>query len=381
MSEPLRVALLTAKMSPAAGGLSVSVPGLAHGLDAFDDIEVYVLGTQDPTDPSAALQWGPHVQAFPVSAPSGLQRAPAMAPALERLAPDVVDVQGLWTWSSKVSLRHWQRHHQPYIVTPRGMLDPWARRNSAWKKRLFSAIAETAHIRHAHCIRATAEMEATHFRDMGLQAPIAIVPNAISIPTLAPRPTSDRRQALFLSRLHPKKGGDILLKVWARLQDNFPQWDLVIAGMDENGHEANLKALAKRLQLERVHFSGPVHGAEKDALYRGSDIFVLPTHAENFGLVIAEALAQEVPVITTTNAPWSGLNEKRCGWWLSLNESLFADTMAQAMTLPKEEIWAMGARGRAWIATDFAPEQVAEKMRNLYLWCAGRGRRPDYVHH
>ena len=103
------------------------------------------------------------------------------------------------------------------------MLDPWARRNSAWKKRLFATFAESAHLRHAHCLRATADMEAAHFRDMGLCAPIAVVPNAIPLPDLAPRPARQRRQALFLSRIHPKKGVDMLLQAWAILEDSHPR--------------------------------------------------------------------------------------------------------------------------------------------------------------
>jgi glycosyltransferase involved in cell wall biosynthesis len=380
MRDPIRVALLTAKMSPAAGGLSVSVPGLAHGLNVFDDVEMHVLGTRDPADPEAAMRWGPRVQAFPIVGPASLQRAPDMAPVLEELAPDVTDVQGLWTWTSRVSLDYWRRHQKPYVVTPRGMLDPWARHNSAWKKRLFAAFVENAHLRHAHCLRATAEMEAEHFREMGLRAPIAVVPNAIPIPKLAPRPASQRHQVLFLSRIHPKKGVDVLLQAWATLQDSHLDWDLVIAGIDENGHEAELKAQAERLRLQRVTFFGPVHGAAKDALYRSSDLFVLPTHAENFGLVVAEALAQEVPVITTTNAPWAGLEEKRCGWWIPLNRTRLAETMAHAMTRPRGDLRVMGERGRSWMTTDFAPKQVAAKMRDVYLWCAGRAERPHHVH-
>lgn len=379
MLDPLRIALLTAKMSPAAGGLSVSVPGLAYGLDIYDDIETHVLGTQDSADPKAAMRWGPRVQALPVARPASLQRAPDMAPKLDQLCPDLVDVQGLWTWVSRVSLDHWRRHHKPYIVTPRGMLDPWARRNSVWKKRLFSTFAENAHLRHAFCLRATADMEAAHFRGMGLRTPIAVVPNAIPIPDLAPRPKNKRQKALFLSRIHPKKGVDVLLQAWARLQDSHPHWDLVIAGIDENGHEAELKTQTERLRLQRVTFLGPVHGAAKAALYRSSDLFVLPTHAENFGLVVAEALAHEIPVITTTNAPWAGLEEKRCGWWIPLNRERLIDSMADAMSRSPADLQAMGERGREWIKQDFAPEQVAAKMRDLYLWCAGRGERPEHV--
>lgn len=379
MPDPLRVALLTAKMSPAAGGLSVSVPSLAYGLDVYDDIEMHVLGTQDPAAPNAAMSWGPRAQAFAVSGPASLQRAPDMASALKKLAPNVVDVQGLWAWASRVNLDYWRHHHKPYVVTPRGMLDPWARRNSAWKKRLFASFVENSHLRHAHCLRATADMEAKHFRDMGLRTSIAVVPNAIAIPELAPRPAQKRRQALFLSRIHPKKGLDILLQAWAQIQGRHPDWDLFIAGIDENGHEAELKALAERLCLSRVTFLGPVYGSAKDALYRASDLFVLPTHGENFGLVVAEALAHEVPVITTTNAPWSGLEEKQCGWWIPLTQERLANTMTHAMTCPREALQAMGVRGRSWMKKDFSPKQVAAKMREVYLWCAGRVERPHHV--
>jgi len=131
-----------------------------------------------------------------------------------RLASDLIDVQGLWNWTSKVSLDHHRRTGTPYLVTPRGMLDPWARTNSAWKKRIFAAFAETEHLQKAHCLRATAEMEAQHFRDVGLTAPIAIVPNAIKLPSLVARVPQARRRVLFLSRIHPKKGIDYLLKAW-----------------------------------------------------------------------------------------------------------------------------------------------------------------------
>lgn len=380
MVNPLRVCLMTAKMSPASGGLSVSVPGLAHGVDVFDDIEMHTLGTQDPSDPGAAMAWGQRAQAFPVTAPVSLQRAPAMKSALEQLNPDVVDVQGLWTWSSRLSLDYWRRYGKAYIITPRGMLDPWARRNSAWKKRLFSFYAESAHLRNVYCLRATAGMEAEHFRNMGLHAPIAIVPNAISVPELLPRPYKESRQVLFLSRIHPKKGIDILLNAWSKLEERHPGWVLVIAGIDENGHEAELKSLAKRLNLKRVSFPGPVHGAAKDALYRQSDLFVLPTYTENFGLVVAEALAQEVPVITTKNAPWSGLKDNQCGWWISLDQDKLVATMKNAMTLPREELWSMGVRGRTWIKKDFSHEKVSSMMRDVYLWCAGRSEKPEHVY-
>lgn len=380
MLNPLRVALLTGKMSPASGGLSVSVPGLAHGLDVFDDIEMHVLGTKDVKDPDAWRGWGPRVQAFPAARPIALQRAPGMSRALAVLTPHLVDVQGLWTWSSKVSLHHHNRFGTPYLVTPRGMLDPWARRNSAWKKWIFATFAENSHLRNAACLRATSEMEASHFRAMGLKNPIAIVPNGIDLPELAERKLLPLRTILFLGRIHPKKGLAYLLNAWQALHGDFPDWQLIVAGIDENGHERELKQLAAENRLGRIHFIGEAHGETKQQLYRNADLFVLPTHAENFGLVVAEALAQETAVITTTNAPWAGLRTHDCGWWIDLQQELLNDTMRGAMLQTPQALAAMGQRGRAWIGREFGSKEVAARMRNVYLWAAGRASRPDYVH-
>lgn len=380
MVDLIRVALLTAKMSPSAGGLSVSVPGLAYGLDTFPDVEMHVVGTKDPTDIDAYKYWGQRARAFPTFGPQAFQYAPDLLAQLKKIEPDVVDLQGLWTWSSRVNLSHWQQSRKPYVVTPRGMLDPWALGNSAWKKRLFWLFVERSNLKHAHCLRATAEMEAQHFRDLGLSAPIAIVPNAIEIPKLKPRTTTKERQMLFLSRIHPKKGADILLRVWAELEHDYPEWNLVIAGIDERGHEGELKVLASKLRVKRVSFPGDVYGEKKEALYRASDLFVLPTHAENFGLVVAEALAQEVPVVTTTNAPWSRLNEKKCGWSIALDKERLRDTLACAMLMTKDQLREMGQNGRKWVEDEFSTTQTKIKMREVYMWCSGKVERPDHVH-
>lgn len=380
MTDPLRVLLLTSRLSPAAGGLAVSVPGLAHSIDPLPDMEMHVFGTLDPGNPAAAQGWGPRVQGFDVTGPQAGQYAPGMAPAIAALAPDIVDVQGIWTYPSLANLRHARRTGTPYLVTPRGMLDPWARRNSAWKKKIAGTLFEQAHLKGACALRATAEMEAQHFRDMGMTNPIAVVPNGLTLPDLAPRSDRDLRSILFLSRIHPKKGVDFLLQAWATLQAEFPGWEIVIAGIDENGHEADLKALTCKLGLSRVRFVGEAHGDAKQKLYRDADLFVLPTHAENFGLVVAEALAQETPVITTRNAPWQGLESEACGWWIDLDQGLLTDTLRQALSRPAQDLAAMGRRGRAWVQRDFAMAQVAEKMREVYLWAARRGARPEYVH-
>lgn len=376
----LRVLLLTSKLSPAAGGLAVSVPGLAHSIETLRGMEMYVMGTRDPSNPTAAQGWGPRVQAFDVKGPQAGQYAPEMVSAITALKPDLVDVQGLWTYSSVANLRHARRTRTPYVVTPRGMLDPWARKNSAWKKRLAGLLFEHAHLRGAKALRATAEMEAQHFRDMGLTNPIAVVPNGLDLPDLAPRDDHALQSILFLSRIHPKKGVNYLLRSWGALHADFPGWEIIIAGINENGYEAELRRQAEELGLPRIRFIGEVHGVAKQKLYRNAGLFVLPTHSENFGLVVAEALAQETPVITTTNAPWSGLQRHDCGWWITLDQTLLTKTIQAALILPTERRIAMGRRGRHWVQRDFGPKSVAEQMREVYLWACQGAHKPDHVY-
>lgn len=375
------IALLTSTLSSAAGGLSASVPHLAHGLARVGAREINVLGLEDPSDPGAADGWGPQVHAHRPAGPRAFGYAPGLASTLDRLAPDIVDVQGLWTYPSLANLRHHRRNGTPYVVTPHGMLDPWARRRSRWKKQAVRLWFEDAHLAHAACLRATAEMEAEHFRGFGLRNPIAIVPNGVELPrALAPRPTGGPRRLLFLSRIHPKKGLPHLFRAWSAIEPARHEWELVIAGPDEVNHTAEMQALARRLGLRRVSWHGSVHGETKSALYRSADLFVLPTHAENFGLVLAEALAHEVPVVTTRNAPWEDVRAHRCGWWIDLDDTSLRKTLMEATALPRVELWAMGKRGRVWMERDYGWNEVAERMLSVYGWLAGRTSRPDCVH-
>lgn len=378
----MKTAFLTSILSPAAGGLSASVPNLVRALSHSGKAEVHVLGLEDPQDPGAAAQWGPHVHAHKVSGPRAFGYAPGMSQTLASLAPTIIDVQGLWMYPSLASLRHHRRSGRPYVVTPRGMLDPWARENSAWKKRLVRRVFEDEHLAGASCLRATAEMEAEHFRSFGLRNPIAIVPNGVDIPDLAsfPRPTKSRRRALFLSRIHPKKGLPFLLHAWQAIEKERPDWELVIAGPDEVGHTSEMLQLAARLGLERASFRPPVHGAEKSALYRSADLFVLPTHAENFGLVIAEALAHEIPVITTRNAPWEGLGTHGCGWWIPLDATLLYDSMMNATVKSSAELAAMGEKGRDWMERQFGWDGIAIQMQQTYDWIIRREKLPSFIH-
>jgi len=215
----------------------------------------------------------------------------------------------------------------------------------------------------------------------GVCYPIAVVPNGIDLHELQPRAEgrATAKRILFLSRIHPKKGIDFLLRCWAKLERSHSDWELVIAGPDEVGHRGKMVKLAEELGVRRVHWLAPVYGSEKSALYRSSDLFVLPTHAENFGLVMGEALAHEVPVITTKNAPWEGLEQHGCGWWTDLSDEALTSALDDAMRLSDETRWQMGARGRAWVDEAFAWPAIGRHMAEVYRWVDGGGAPPASV--
>lgn len=376
----IRTALLTHTLSPAAGGLAQSVPNLVQHLTDSRRCDVHVIGVEDLSSPDAAMAWGPKVHVHQTTGPSKFGFAQGYARTIMSVRPDVIDVQGLWAYPALACLRHYKKTGTPYVVTPRGMLDPWARERSWWKKRAVRAWFQDSHLFQAACLRATSEMEAEHFRDAGLRKPIAIVANGVEVPRSLPaRIEQDRKRLLFLSRIHPKKGIITLLRAWAAIEAAHPDWDLIIAGPDELDHTFEMQNLARRLGVQRVKWPGAVYGEAKSVLYRSADCFVLPTHAENFGLVVAEALAHGVPVITTRNAPWEGLRLNQCGWWIELDETILRQTLEHSFSLPQTQLRAMGVQGRAWMERDFNWCDIADRMIDVYQWIHFGQSAPDCV--
>ena len=187
------------------------------------------------------------------------------------------------------------------------------------------------------------------------------------------------RTLLFLSRIHPTKAIDRLLAAWAQLQTRHPDWRLVIAGRGEVAHVEEVEALAKTLGVDRVEFPGPLFGDAKAQAYSGADLFVLPTHSENFGMVVAEALAHGCPAVVSRGAPWAGLETEGCGWWVDNSVESLVAALDAAMHSPPEQLAAMGLRGRAWMERDYGWAAIGQKMDAAYRWLVNGGERPAWV--
>jgi glycosyltransferase involved in cell wall biosynthesis len=233
---------------------------------------------------------------------------------------------------------------------------------------------------HAVMFHATADAEAESLRRSGFQQPIAVIPNGVAVPERerVKSTSAAPRRALFLSRLHPKKGLPMLIEAWARVEPK--DWELVLVGPSEDGHRAELEKQVRQRGLgEAVTFRGPVADDAKWSEYRKADLFVLPTHSENFGIVVAEAMAAGLPVITTTGAPWEELETHGCGWWVEPEVDSIKQALKEAVHCTDEERRAMGKRGRQLVKEHYSWQGVAERMIAAYHWLLGSESRPDHV--
>lgn len=274
-------------------------------------------------------------------------------------------------------------HCIPLVVDPRGVLEPWALQHKAWKKRIGMALFQRQDLEAARVLIATSPLEYENIRKLGLRQPIALIPNGVALASLRdvehePHRHRDRtRNALFLSRVHPKKGLLNLVQAWSRLAPR--NWRLRIAGPNEGGHLDEVMARARQLGIhESVDYLGEIDGEQKAVTYRDADLFVLPTFSENFGVVVAEALAHGVPVITTRGAPWGDLETQRCGWWIDIGVDPLVEALRAAMALSDDERRAMGARGRGYVRR-YDWEVVARDTIAVYSWLTGTGARPSCV--
>lgn len=390
----LHIATTIGKSSFGIGQISVSLAQAQHKLN--NQVKIWCL------DSEKNISWASQTHGFPkdfitgykLTGPDKLWFSPAISKGARRTEKDAFDIvhqHGIWTGSSSATLIFSQKKHIPSVIAPHGSLNKWGLDLSPWKKKIALAAYEKQNLRLASCLHATSENEISDFRDYGLKNPIAFIANGIQAKYLSVIGNADafreqfcinrdKRILLFLSRLTPKKGLIMLINAINSIREDFSDWQLVIAGIDEFDHKKEVNLLIKQLNFEEtIKIIGPLYDESKNDAFAASELFILPSHSEGSPMVILDSLAAGVPVITTKASSWSDLNEFNCGWWSDINTSSIAEAIQEAAKLSTDDLRRMGRNGKKLIESKYTWPQLAQKTLNLYKWILKKGERPDFV--
>ena len=375
----MRVIQVVPAITEEASGPSYSVVRLCESL-IRTGVDIHI----------AALDWSsapvslPYLRTFPLGiGPRRLGVSPSMRRWLEAETDsgrvDLIHNHSLWMMPNVYSGRACRMGQCRLVVSPRGTLAAWALGRSALQKKFFWHLLQAPALREAVCFHATAESEFADIRRLGFKQPVCIIPNGVDVPQLEFNQDGSQRHLLFLGRIHPVKGVDVLLRAWQAVQHRFPEWDLQIAGPDNGGYLIAMRALAAQLGLDRVVFCGALFGAEKLRAYRAASLFVLPTHSENFGITVAEALAAGTPAIVSKGAPWSGLEKEGVGWWIDTGVDSLVACLEKALATPPTHLSEMGRAGREWMLRDFFWDRIGTEFWAVYRWLLEGGEAPPWV--
>lgn len=360
-----------------AGGPSRTVPQLCdHLLSSDADFNVTILtGTDDRFGANVLPNLTPVVS----TRTNGYR---AFRKQLHQQLGRVVDEghhqsilhdHGQWLAVNRASASIARKYKLKRILTPRGMLTPWAMSHQYAKKKIAWMLFGRRDFHSTALLHATSEMEASELRDLGAKQPIAIIPNGVEHWSGSATEVKSK-SILFLSRVHVKKGVNELVEAWRSLSPEG--WNLILAGPDEG-------RLLNQLELtpaDNITYVGQVEGEQKWKLMRDASVFVLPSHSENFGVVVAEALMAGTPVIATHGTPWKSLVDRDCGWWIPMNVDSLKETLNTATRLDQATLQAMGQRGRTHAIESFGWPSIGQQMTAVYRWMLDLGDKPDCVH-
>lgn len=288
---------------------------------------------------------------------------------LDELQPDVVHVNTCWLPMSALAQKVAQKRGYKVVLSPHGMLEPWIVQRHYWTRKVPAMLLyQRKAVVDADMLHATADSERDNLVALGWNRRITVIPNGVDVTNIEMKLSwVRRRKILFLSRVHVKKGIDFLIEAVAQLHQQLQGYEVIVAGEGDDDYAAALVAKAKALKVDDVvKIVGGVYDDKKWQLMREADVFVLPTHSENFGIVVAEALASGTPVITTTGTPWSELNDRHCGWQTEVGTAPLVAALTAFMSLSDSDLETMGRNGRQLIEERYSTESVARMMVEMY---------------
>lgn len=349
-----------------SGGVGVYMQLLAQKLGKLCDLYIATDKSEHPL---------PIENAQIITIPSHWAQYYAMKKAWKKLLneihPDLVHINCCWmpqcAWTQKWS----QDIGYKVVLSTHGMLAPWIIQRHYWTKKVPALwLFQKEALIKANYLHATSDSEKMILAKLGYNHKIAVVTNSVNIEDISIKSCWKRnKMILFLARVHVTKGIEYLLETIATLKSQLNGYIITIAGEGEEKYVNHLKQQAIQMGIsDIVTFLGGVYGGQKWDLFRKADLFILPTHTENFGIVVAEALACGTPVITTKGTPWKELETEHCGWWVELKTEALVKAIKEFLLYSEQELETMGHNGRKLIENKYSSQKVANDMLQLYKY-------------
>lgn len=277
-----------------------------------------------------------------------------------------------------VLVAHWvcQWRSIPYVATPHGMLEPWTLSYKAWKKRFYYSLFEKPALQSASAIQVLANSEANNVKLLGFKR-FVVIPNGIhpqEFQTL-PEPevfyqqfpsTRNKTLILFLGRIDPKKGLDLLAPAFAKVHNQFPQTHLVVAGPDSIGFITTVQSYFIQAECpDAVTFTGMVTGSLKYAAFAAANLYVAPSYSEGFSMSVLEGMALGLPCVITTGCNFPEAATAKAAYVVDIDADVIADALIQCLSAP-QQTKAMGDRARTFIFQNYTWDRAAEKLVQVY---------------
>lgn len=284
---------------------------------------------------------------------------------------NVVHIHGIWNLFELFSFLVARLRGSKVVISPHGSLEPWAFRSKKVKKKIAWWLYQKKILQHADLLVVNSQQEYINIRELGLNKPVAIIPNGIirdGYESVKAKQVKRNKVILYFSRLDKKKGIELLLESWSKIENKYG-YQLHIQGYGGEGYKKSLMKLVSELELESdVKFLEPLYGEERWLSFFSSSIYILPSYSENFGITVAEALLSGLPSITTNAMPWNDLPEFGIGWSIECNVLGVTEALRDAIELKTEDLDDMRKRAIDYADSRFCWEDIAMKYQSVYSW-------------
>jgi glycosyltransferase involved in cell wall biosynthesis len=370
----MRVTHIVPSLAVRHGGPSKAVPPLAAAMAQLGhEVELLSTGSAGATRKDGNLQ----VRIFPRSRPASLCPSRGLRSYLRTQEGDCLHSHGLWLRTLHYAHQRANALGIPLVIAPRGMMSHWSWHHHRWKKRLAEKFVHPGAFAAASGWHATSTTEADDIRARGFNQPICVAPNGVTPPDPAAVAQAKahwheacpaaftRPTALFYSRFHRKKRVLELIDLW--LAHAPREWLLLLVGIpqdygvEELSHYIHLQSGTGRIEV--------FDGSDRPMPYPAASLFLLPSHSENFGLAVAEAMAHGLPAIVTDRMPWEALNQNQAGWCVPWEQ--YARTLRAALDESPEARRARGIAAHDWVLAEFSWEKSAQLLVEFYASLRG----------